>query len=114
MNGKVYEMEVELIEESKPAVNIPVTVASSTKPIVDENIINDPNVVTTPMPGNVIQILKAEGDPVKKGESVLILEAMKMENEIYAHMDGTIRKIFVSEGQSAGSEAPLFEIKPEE
>ena len=50
------------------------------------------------MPGKVLRIVKAEGNVVKTGDVVLILEAMKMENEITAPVDGTIAKIVANEG----------------
>ena len=54
----------------------------------------------TQMPGKVVKLLKKEGDAVVKGETVLILEAMKMENEIKAGTDGIVKSINVKEGQA--------------
>ena len=56
--------------------------------------------LAAPMPGLVTKILKRPGDLVTRGESIIIVEAMKMENEIKALIDGTIKEIKVSEGQS--------------
>jgi len=66
--------------------------------------------VTAAMPGNVKKILKSVGDEVAAGEGVLVLEAMKMENELEAPKDGVIREIYVTEGQSVEAGAPLFDI----
>jgi len=52
------------------------------------------------MPGLLLKILKKGGDKVKKGDAVLILEAMKMENEIRSPVDGTIKAILKKEGVS--------------
>ena len=52
------------------------------------------------MPGTILKVLKATGDAVKAGEVVLILEAMKMENEIQAETDGTVTSIEVKVGDS--------------
>jgi biotin carboxyl carrier protein len=54
--------------------------------------------VKAPMPGLVLTILAAEGDEVKKGDNLLVLEAMKMENMIKSPTDGTIKKIAIAQG----------------
>jgi biotin carboxyl carrier protein len=64
----------------------------------------------TPMPGKVVKIMKQEGDQVSKGETVLILEAMKMENEIKAGTDGIIKTINVKEGQALEAGFLMVEI----
>jgi len=56
-------------------------------------------VVKTMLPGNITKLLVSEGDRVKAGDTLLILEAMKMENEIVAPTSGTVKKIQVREGQ---------------
>lgn len=56
--------------------------------------------IIAPMPGIVLDIIKAQGDAISKGDNVLILEAMKMENVLKAPADGIIDKIEVSEGQA--------------
>lgn len=66
--------------------------------------------VMAAMPGNVKRILKSEGDDVLTGEGILVLEAMKMENEMVAPRDGTIRQIFVSEGETVEAGTILFEL----
>jgi len=67
-------------------------------------------VVTSPLPGVVLNINVKEGDAVKKGDAVLILEAMKMENAIEATCDGTIKSIKVQKGDSVLEGAPLVVI----
>ena len=64
------------------------------------------------MPGRVTRILVAEGDSVRKGTGLLILEAMKMENEIPAPADGTVDRIFVSAGQTVEGGADLLHLAP--
>ena len=59
--------------------------------------------ITSPLPGKVSQIFRKVGSPIKKGEVILIVESMKMENEVVAKEDGTISKIFVKEGDSIKS-----------
>lgn len=55
-------------------------------------------VIYSPLPGSVISIKVKEGDMVKEGSTILVLEAMKMQNEIVSHRDGIVREIRVSEG----------------
>lgn len=59
--------------------------------------------IRTAMPGKVVRILKAEGDNVAKGEGVIVVEAMKMQNEMKAPKDGTIGEIKVAEGDTVGA-----------
>ncbi|HEX7180575.1 MAG TPA: biotin/lipoyl-containing protein [Thermoanaerobaculia bacterium] len=63
------------------------------------------------MPGRVVTVLVQEGDQVAAGQGVLVLEAMKMENEIRAEHEGTIAKIFVQPGQAVDTGNPLFELE---
>ncbi len=56
--------------------------------------------VTSPLPGVIIGIDAREGAPIRKGERIAVLEAMKMENDILAEADGTLTKILVSKGDS--------------
>ncbi len=62
------------------------------------------------MPGNIMNIKVKKGDKVEKGQVVLILEAMKMENDIVAESTGTVSKILVEVGSSVQAGAPLIEI----
>lgn len=64
----------------------------------------------TQMPGKVVKLMKKVGDKVTKGETVLILEAMKMENEIKSGADGVIKNINVKEGQALDSGFLMVEI----
>lgn len=65
----------------------------------------------TQMPGKVVKLMKNVGDKVTKGETVLILEAMKMENEIKSGADGTIKSVNVKEGQALEAGFLMVEIE---
>ena len=63
------------------------------------------------MPGRVVAVLASEGAEVKAGDGVIVLEAMKMQNEIQAEHDGRIAKVFVEPGQAVEGGDPLFELE---
>ncbi|MFQ5526032.1 MAG: biotin/lipoyl-containing protein [Thermoanaerobaculia bacterium] len=63
------------------------------------------------MPGRVVKVLAAEGETVEAGQGVLVLEAMKMENEIQAESAGVLSRVFVAEGEAVEGGDPLYEIE---
>ncbi len=69
------------------------------------------NVVKTPLPGLVQAVKVAVGDRVSLGQTVVVMEAMKMENQIVATCDGTVRKVFVQKGANVSEGDPLVEIE---
>jgi biotin carboxyl carrier protein len=72
---------------------------------------NKIEIVTAPMPGKIIELLVEESSHVKEGEAILILEAMKMQNEIIAQVSGKIRRISVKAGDSVTKDDVLMEIE---
>ena len=104
LGEKTYEVEVEhdkamCVDEYEayaPAQAAPaaVTVAAG-------------EVVAAPMPGNILSVNVAQGAAVKSGDILVILEAMKMENEILAPRDGTVAQVVVSKGATVDTGAPL-------
>ena len=87
-----------------PAPSAPATPAPSPAPAGE-------GVVTAPMPGKILRILVKEGDEVKTGQGLLVLEAMKMENEIPAPKDGVVKKILVKEGDTVDTGQALMELE---
>lgn len=67
--------------------------------------------LTAPMPGQVRAVNVSEGEAVAKGQTLMVLEAMKMEIRIQASQDGVVRKLFVSQGQTVEREQMLIDIK---
>lgn len=64
-----------------------------------------------PMPGMILKIRKSAGEQILQGESILILEAMKMENDLKAPASGILKKVYVTEGTAVEKGAKLFSIE---
>lgn len=71
-------------------------------------------VIRTSMPGKVVAVLVAEGDAVRPGQGLVVVEAMKMENELRAAGDGVVTKVLVAAGQSVEGGAQLIVVGPKE
>jgi len=69
--------------------------------------------LSSPMPGRIVKLLVKLGDHVIKGQDLIVIEAMKMENKIAAPFDGTVIKVFFPEGDQIEANVPLIEIKEE-
>ena len=105
VNGTVYEVELEEITGSAPAAApaAPAAAAARTAAAGGERI-------CAPMPGNILKINVAPGQKVEEGDVLIVLEAMKMENEIVATKSGTVAQIAVSKGAVVETGAPLVVI----
>lgn len=115
VNGKSYTAEL-LADESAPAVKpvaapkaaaAPAAGAPAAAPKAAAGV---GKAVESPLPGVVVSIAVKEGQAVKAGDTLLTLEAMKMENAIQAEADGTVTRIIATVGQSVQSGDPLIEI----
>lgn len=121
VNGVSYEVEVEEITEgvqtaprtvvTNPTVQVPVKTTPSQTSNVSKEVPADATIVDAPMQGNAWKVLVKEGDKVKKGQVLIILEAMKMENEIMSPIDGVIASVNVVEGASVNGGDVLVSIK---
>ena len=110
VNGKVYEVETAAAPAAKPAPKAaPVAPKPAPAPAAAPKA-EAPKAapaapaagvqVKSPLPGSVIKVLVSEGQAVKKGDTLLTLESMKMENAIMAEADGTVKQIAVTPGQN--------------
>lgn len=71
----------------------------------------DERIILSFIPGTVLEIMVREGQKVKKGEDLMILDAMKMQNKLKSTVDGTVKKIFVSKGNKVALGTKLIEMK---
>ena len=116
VNGTVYEVELEEITGAAvaapvaaPAAPAPAPAAAPAAPVAAAPAGGEK--VTAPMPGNILSVNVAAGDTVKRGQVLLILEAMKMENEIMSPCDGVIASVNTSKGSAVESGALLCVIQ---
>jgi biotin carboxyl carrier protein len=68
--------------------------------------------IKAPMPGKVTKVAVAEGEEVRRNQTLVIVEAMKMENEIKTSIDGVVKKVHVAVGDLVDAERPLVEVEP--
>jgi len=121
VDGKSYEVEVEDVASgassnvrtapasapaAAPAPEIaaaqPAPQASAAQPVSAPADIKG-EILRAPMPGTILSVAASVGQAVKRGDILLVLEAMKMENEIVAHIDGTISGIYVQKGSTVNA-----------
>ena len=109
VNGKAYAVTVEegAVSGIAAAPAAPAAPAAAPSPAAAPAGAAGSVSVSAPMPGKVVAVKAAAGQAVKKGDVILVLEAMKMENDIVAPQDGTIASINASTGDSVESGAVL-------
>jgi biotin carboxyl carrier protein len=116
VNGNAYEVEVEEVKAAAPAAPkaaapapkaapAPAAPAAPKKEAVAAGA--GEHSIDAPMPGKIVKLVASEGQAVKAGETLLILEAMKMQNEIAADADGVVKKFNVDAGQSVKAHESL-------
>ena len=66
--------------------------------------------ITAPLSGNIFSIIKRDGDDIQEDDTVIVLEAMKMETTIKTPLNGVIKKVFVKNGDKVNVGDPLFEV----
>ena len=127
LNNRIYEVEVEagkamLLDEYEavaPAAPAPVAAAPAAAPAAEAAPAAAPaaaavtgagEVVAAPMPGTILKVNVSQGQAVKAGDVLCVLEAMKMENDITAPKDGTISQVVTSKGASVSTGDALIVI----
>jgi glutaconyl-CoA/methylmalonyl-CoA decarboxylase subunit gamma len=112
LNDKVYEVEMEEVTAETSAA---ITQAAKSAPKVAPAApaaapVSGGEKVEAPMPGTIVNVAVSVGQTVKKGQVLVVLEAMKMENEIVSPVDGKITSVGVSKGDSVSSGDFLVQI----
>lgn len=115
LRDKIYEVEVErgeaiLVDEYAAAAPAPTAAAAAPTPApaaAAAPVAAGADAVCAPLPGSVVDVKVSVGESVKKGQILLLIEAMKMENEIVAPNDGVVKAIHTSKGASVTTGAPL-------
>ena len=112
LNDKVYEVEVKegkavLLSESA-AAPAPVPAAAPAAPVAAPAPAGSGEAITSPLPGTVLEIKVQNGQSVKSGDVLAVVEAMKMENEIMAPRDGVVSSVATSKGAAVESGTPLL------
>lgn len=114
LNGKKYTVEMERAESvSVPRVAAPKAAAApvaAAAPAAAPKAVAGANSVTAPLPGSVTVVNVKAGDAVKAGQTLVIIEAMKMENEVLAPADGTVAAVHVSGGQAVQQGDALLDL----
>ena len=114
VNGEEYKVEMELPaepEKKKPVLGKAAAAPAEGEPAAEKAPVNANNAVKAPLPGVVIEIKVAVGDEVKQGDTVVILEAMKMANNLEANKSGKVTAICVKAGESVMEDTPLVVIE---
>jgi len=122
VNGKEFEVEIELnddgtyeatVEGQTFSIEVPNAQAAPRARRGGGGKKKKSGTVSANIPGKVVTVEVKEGDVVKEGQVILILEAMKMQNEIQAPVDGTVINVACEEGQAIEANVPLVVIEPE-
>ena len=106
VNGTQYDITLEVLEGEAAAAPAPQAASAAPKAAAPAG----GQAVNAPMPGTILSVNVQPGQAVKKGDILVMLEAMKMENEIMAPVDGTVGAVNVTKGQSVQSGDVLLTI----
>lgn len=107
VNGKAYDVAVEEVGGSTAAAPVAAAPVAAAPAAPAAAPVADGTKVTAPMPGTILDIKVAVGDTVKSGQSICVLEAMKMENDVNAPCDGKVLSVNTTKGSAVETGAVL-------
>ena len=106
VNGKLYEVEVEEVDGATSKQEV---VKQEVKQEVkEEKLTSDQKTINAPIAGKIVDVKVEVGSTIKKGDTVAIIEAMKLENEIQSPVSGTIKEVVVKAGDDVRNKDVLF------
>ncbi len=115
VNGKTYRVELEAIDEvaSSAAPAAPKAASAPSAPAPQATVTGpgEGKPVPSPIQGSVVKVNVKPGDTVKKGTVLVIVEAMKLENEVVSPFDGVVESVLVSKGQAIQAKETIVTIK---
>lgn len=115
VNGTPYDVQVEEpdTQDTAPSVSAPAPspAPKAVKPAAKPSAPSGSEIVSCPMPGTIVSVNVKAGQNVKKGDVLVVFEAMKMENEIMAPHDAKVAAVMVNKGESVETGAPLVSLQ---
>lgn len=111
VNGKTYKVELEAIDEVASAAPTAAPSAPASTPAPASSGTGEGKEVLSPIQGQVVNVKVSVGQKVKKGDVLVLIEAMKLENEVNAENDGEVTEICVTKGQNVTAKQLLLKIK---
>lgn len=119
IDGRSYEVDVTQngedfavnVEGETHLMNVVDQKRKALRRIVPHQSSSGIQIIKAPMPGRVIRILKRKGEKVSKNQGLIVVEAMKMENELKANGDGVVKEVFVKEGETVEAGQKLLEVE---
>lgn len=116
INNEVYRVSVKELaadadmSNGQSAPNVPAETITSTEPSAQPAAISDGSEIKAPMAGTILSVNVSPGQNVTQGDTLIVLEAMKMENEIVAPTDGVVGEVFVNSSDRVESDQVLLTI----
>ena len=112
VNGTSYKVEIDKPAKKQPIPTLQRPAQAAVVPIARPQVAAEAaGVLTSPLPGTILDILCKVGDTVKKGQKLIVLEAMKMENAINSDRDGVVKEVKANKGDSVLEGADLIVIE---
>ncbi|MCK4641846.1 MAG: biotin/lipoyl-binding protein [Candidatus Marinimicrobia bacterium] len=108
---QVSDLQPKAALQPAPSPVTPMTIPSSAGPTHKPKTISGTSTIAAPLPGLILKLSVKEGDMVKAGQHIIIMEAMKMENEIQAPKDGKVKSVLVKEGDSVNEGDIMIELE---